>query len=241
MTGLEFALVSVIVALGACLQGTIGFGMGIFSAPLLILVEPSLVPGPMLLLGTTLMIAILLKERAALDVRGAGWALVGRVPGSLIGAALVVVVDQSFLSLFLAAVVLVGAAGTAQGWVPHPTRKALLLAGATSGVMGTATSVGAPPMALVWQSSASSAMRASMSAFLLVGAIMSLMALAAFGALSPETFKLAGGLVPAVGVGFLLSLVWSGRVNQRGVRRGAIVVSIAGAAAIISQQVVNLW
>jgi uncharacterized membrane protein YfcA len=241
VTGEELVLASVIVAIGACLQGTVGFGMGIFCAPLLILVEPSLVPGPMLLFGTTLMVAILVKERASLDVRGAGWALVGRLPGSLVGAGLVALLSQSFLALFLAAVVLLGAAGTARGWIPDPSRKALVLAGATSGVMGTATSVGAPPMALVWQSSASAAMRASMSAFLLVGAVMSLVALAVFGELTLGSFELAVGLLPAIAVGFLLSLVASGRVNQRGVRLVAITVSIGGATAIIVQQLLTLW
>ncbi len=241
MTGAELAIASAIVAIGACLQGTVGFGMGIFCAPLLILVEPSLVPGPMLLFGTTLMVAILIKERASLDVRGAGWALVGRLPGSLLGAGLVVLVSQSFLALFLAGVVLVGAAGTAHGWIPDPSRKALVIAGATSGVMGTATSVGAPPMALVWQSSASSAMRASMSAFLLVGAMMSLAALALFGELTLGSLELAVGLLPAIAAGFLLSLVAAGRVDKKGVRLMAIMVSIGGATAIIVQQLLRLW
>lgn len=234
-------LASLIVAIGSALQGTIGFGMGVFSAPLLILLEPSLIPGPMLLFGTTLMLAIVIRERQALDVRGAGWALAGRLPGSLIGAGLVAVLAQVFLSLFLALVVLVGAAGTARGWIPQPSRKVLLAAGATSGVMGTATSVGAPPMALVWQSSEGPAMRSTMSAFLLVGALMSLASLAVVGVLTLDSFVMAAQLLPAVGLGFLISLFASGRVSRAGMRLVAISVSIGGALAIIGQQLVQLF
>ncbi len=240
MTIEQTLLASVIVAIGAMLQGTVGFGMGIFSAPLLILVEPTLVPGPMLLIGTALMIAVLVKERVSLDVRGATWALAGRLPGSLVGGLLVVLVSQSALSVFLAVVVLFGATATARGWIPHPSRKVLVTAGVTSGIMGTATSVGAPPMALVWQSSRAPAMRATMSAFLLVGALMSLASLAAFGVLTSGTFRTAAALLPAIGVGYLVSLVPAGRVNQRILRRAAIAISVLGAVTIIVQELISL-
>jgi uncharacterized membrane protein YfcA len=207
---------------------------------LLILVEPTLVPGPMLLMGTALMVAVLIKDRISLDLRGATWALVGRLPGSLIGALLVVAVSQSALSIFLAVVVLFGATATARGWVPRPTRTVLVTAGATSGIMGTATSVGAPPMAVVWQSSGGPTMRATMSAFLLVGAIMSLVSLTLFGALTTETVLTAASLLPAIVVGYLLSAVLVGRVDERMLRTVAITVSVLGALTIIVQQVVSL-
>lgn len=240
MTADQILIASVIVAIGAILQGTAGFGMGIFSAPLLILVEPTLVPGPMLLVGTALMIAVAVRERVSLDVRGATWALAGRLPGSLVGGLLVVLVSQSVLSVFLAVVVLFGATATARGWIPHPSRKVLVAAGVTSGIMGTATLVGAPPMALVWQSSRASAMRATMSAFLLVGALMSLASLAVFGVLTAQIFMTAATLLPGIVVGYLVSLVLAGHVNQRMLRRLAIVISVLGAVTIIVQELISL-
>ena len=57
------------------------------------------------------------------------------------------------LAIVLAGVVLLGVVLTSLGWIPVPRRRNLVLAGAASGVLGTATAIGGPPMALVWQGS----------------------------------------------------------------------------------------
>ena len=56
-----------------------------------------------------------------------------------------------------------------------------MLAGATSGVLGTATSIGGPPMALVWQNSSGPKLRGTMSGFFLVGSVLSIAVLAITG------------------------------------------------------------
>ncbi len=54
----------------------------------------------------------------------------------------------------------------------------MVLAGAASGVLGTATAIGGPPMALVWQRNTGARLRGTMSGFFLVGSVMSIAALA---------------------------------------------------------------
>ena len=61
-----------------------------------------------------------------------------------------------------------------------------MLAGATSGVLGTATSIGGPPMALVWQRSTGARLRGTMSGFFLIGSVMSIGVLALTGAVDAE-------------------------------------------------------
>ena len=56
-----FLLATTAVALGALIQGTIGFGLGLFAAPLLILIDPRLVPGPILVSSAVL--TVLLARR----------------------------------------------------------------------------------------------------------------------------------------------------------------------------------
>ena len=48
MTVPEFAAATVVMALGSVLQGSIGFGLALFAAPLLALIDPHLAPGPLL-------------------------------------------------------------------------------------------------------------------------------------------------------------------------------------------------
>ena len=47
-TGLIVAA-AVIMAIGCALQAAVGFGFALFSAPLLLLIDPRFVPGPILL------------------------------------------------------------------------------------------------------------------------------------------------------------------------------------------------
>ncbi|APU14752.1 hypothetical protein [Actinoalloteichus fjordicus] len=72
MSGVEFAIAGLAVLLGAALQGTIGLGLGMVSGPILALLDPTLVPGPLLMLATLLTLTVVLRERAALDLAGTG-------------------------------------------------------------------------------------------------------------------------------------------------------------------------
>ena len=74
-----------------------------------------------------------------------------------------------------------------------------MLAGATSGVLGTATAIGGPPMALVWQRKSGARLRGTMSGFFLVGSVMSIAALAATGAVDGHTLWGVRGADPRRG------------------------------------------
>src|SRR5687768_7921335 len=84
----SLAAIVAIATVGALVQGTIGFGLAVFSAPLLTLIEPRMVPGPLLLATFVLTLLVVLRDRQAIDLAGVKWALVGRVPGVLLGAGL---------------------------------------------------------------------------------------------------------------------------------------------------------
>ena len=103
------------------------------------------------MVATLVTLIVVIREREAIDLSGTGWALVGRVPGTIAGALLLAALPHRALALLLAAVVLGGVVLTSSGWIPAPRRRNVVLAGATSGLLGTATSIGGPPMALVWQ------------------------------------------------------------------------------------------
>lgn len=237
MTGVELALVATALVVGGCMQGSLGFGLGMLAGPVMVLVDPTLVPGTLLLLATALTAVAVVVERAHLDLRGAGWAVAGRVPGTVAGAALVAVLSARALSLTLAAVVLVGALVAARGWSPLPTAPALVVAGAASGVMGTATSIGGPPMALVWQRSRGAQLRGTMSAFFLVGCLMSVLALVMVGAIDSTTVLRAGTLAPFALGGYAASRLLNAHLDRGRLRAAALAVSVVGALVVLVQQV----
>ncbi|MFC5929406.1 sulfite exporter TauE/SafE family protein [Cryobacterium melibiosiphilum] len=236
MTGLEIAIIAVAIVAASALQASIGFGMGMLAAPVIGLIDPTLLPGTVIMLAVLLTAAVALKERSHLDLRGAGWALVGRIPGSLIGAWLVFVLPASGLAWAVAVVVLGGVVMALSGWAPVPNRVSLITAGAASGVMGTATSIGGAPMALIWQRSRGPQLRGTMSAFFLVGSSISLIALAALGTVTPATLQLAAWMVPAVLVGYVLSRFVNRFLNHRRLRMTALAASALGAVLLIGAQ-----
>jgi uncharacterized membrane protein YfcA len=176
---------------------------------------------------------VTVRERTAIDLTGTGWALVGRVPGTIAGALLLTAIPEGALAILIACVVLLGVVLTSLGWVPLPRRRNLVLAGATSGVLGTATAIGGPPMALVWQNSSGPKLRGTMSGFFLVGSVLSIAVLAITGAVHAETFRTCALLVPAMLAGYLLSRRVNGLLNPKRQRWTAITMSAVGAAFLI--------
>ncbi|WP_111511469.1 sulfite exporter TauE/SafE family protein [Mycobacterium kyogaense] len=235
-----YCVLAVAIFLASALQASIGFGMGMFAAPIVALVEPALIPGTLIMVATLVTLIVVVREREAIDLSGTGWALVGRVPGTIAGALLLAALPHRALSLMLAAVVLGGVILTSSGWIPAPRRRNVVIAGATSGLLGTATSIGGPPMALVWQRNSGSRLRGTMSGFFLVGSVMSLIVLSVTGAVDERTWRGFAVLVPAAVAGYLLSMVVNRHLNPARLRRVAIVVSAMGAALLIGRELLAM-
>ena len=237
MSVTAYSVIAVAILFASCLQASIGFGMGMLAAPVVALVDPSLIPGTLIMLASLVTLMVVIRERTAIDVRGTGWALVGRVPGTVAGALLLAAMPERALALAIAGVVLAGVLVTSLGWAPTPRRRNLVLAGATSGVLGTATSIGGPPMALVWQRSTGAELRGTMSGFFLIGSMLSIGMLSLTGSIDGDTWRWFAFLVPVTVVGYALSR-WANRLlNQQRQRWTAIAVSAAGAVVLVVQQV----
>ncbi|AWT56937.1 sulfite exporter TauE/SafE family protein [Mycolicibacterium smegmatis] len=239
MTVAGYAVVAAAILLASCMQASIGFGMGMLAAPVVAIVDPALIPGTLIMLATAVTLLVVIRERESIDLSGTGWALLGRVPGTVLGALLLMALPEKALAFALAAVVLTGVAVTSLGWMPAPNRRNLVLAGATSGVLGTATAIGGPPMALVWQNSTGARLRGTMSGFFLVGSVLSLAVLAATGAIDRHTLVMFALLIPAVAVGYALSRWVNRHLDRNRQRRAAIAISTLGAVILIVRQLMG--
>lgn len=233
-----YALVSVAVVVAGCLQGSIGFGMGMVAAPVVAIVDPGLLPGMLIMLAAVLTLIVTVRERDSINLSGAGWALFGRVPGTVAGVLLVALLPHRWLALLLGGVVLCGVASAIGGWSPEPTRRATVLAGAASGMLGTATSIGGPPMALLWQGSTGARLRGTMSTFFLIGSVMSLSGLVLAGQVGVATLRVTLWFLPATLAGYLLSRYVNRFMSRARLRATAIVASLAGATALIVDQLI---
>jgi len=227
----DYVLIGLAVFMAASLQASIGFGMGMLAAPIIALVDPGLLPATIIMLALLVTVMVTARERSELDLRGAGWALVGRIPGSLCGAWLVAVLPGESLSWLVAGTVVVGVLLAFFGWTPPPRRFNLVTAGAASGIMGTATSIGGAPMALVWQGHHGARLRGTMSAFFMVGSAVSLAALAVAGAITPRILLLVAWMLPAALAGYAVSRFLNRFLDAK--RQRVLALSASGLGAVL--------
>lgn len=228
---LTVVAVAVIVLVAALVQGAVGYGFGLLAAPLLVLVEPALVPVPTILAAFTLGLLGVAGDRGSVDWSGVGWALLGRVPGTALGVAAVTLLPGPAFTVVVALSVLLGVVLSVSAWSPRPTRVALVVAGVVSGTVGTASSIGGPPVALLYQSSPGPEVRATMAAFFVVGSLMSLVGLGVAGGVDGEALRLSAAILPLVVTGWVVSRWVRHRLDQGWTRPA--VLSVAAVAAVL--------
>ncbi len=234
VSGTELAVCLVVVALGAFVQGSLGFGINLIVAPVIAVLVPDAVPGGIVLLSLPLTVTMVLREHHHVDRRGVAWVMIGRLPGAVIGAAIVVLVAPDVLTALIGLAIL-AAVGLS---IVHPhvavTRATASAAGLTAGVMGTAAAIDGPPLALLYQNHRSEAIRATLATCFVLGTLMSAVALVAAGELRWEQVVFTIELLPALGIGLLASLWGVRHLDGRSLRPAVLTfAAIAGAVAVI--------
>ena len=74
------------------MQASIGFGMGMLAADRGDR-RSGLIPGTLIMLATIVTLLVVLREQH-IDLAGTGWALAGRVPGTIAGALLLMALPE---------------------------------------------------------------------------------------------------------------------------------------------------
>jgi uncharacterized membrane protein YfcA len=223
------------LVVGATVQGLVGLGLGLVAAPVAMLLEPGLMPDLLLWLALFLPVATLAREHAEIDWRGLGWSLAARVPGTVVGVALVASFSTDALGVVVALTVLTAVLLTARAVVVPVTRGTLLGAGFASGITGTASSIGGPPLAILLQHRSPRQIRTTLAVYFLVGASMSLAGLAVAGRHEPDGLVAALLLTPCLLVGLGLARLLHGTVPRDRVRAAILVVCASSALVLLAR------
>ncbi len=226
------AVAGLAVALGGLVQSGAGLGLGLVAAPVVTLVAPALMPGSMLVTGAMLPLLVLARDVRHIDWPGVSWALAGRLAGTLAGVWVVAHLPQRALTVVVAVVVLLVVAVTVAGWAVPRNRWTLLGAGVVSGTTGTSTSIGGPPVALLYTDGTGPQVRATLSVFFFAGNTVAVTALALSGHLPGR--DLATGLVFLLlaGAGFAAAARLR-RFLDAGWIRTAVLALAAGSAIVL--------
>lgn len=222
-----------VVTFASTVQGAVGFGLGMLAAPLLALIDPSLVPVPLLSSALCLTLSMAYRERRAISFREIGWALLGRIPGTALGASAMLVASERAISILVGVVVFIAVGLISTGASLRRNRSTLLGAGVMSGFMSTTTSIGGPPVAALYHDAKGTELRATMSGFFVVGLTMSLAALAIVGRIDGEDLRATLWLVPGAFLGFGISSRIIPYLDRGYTRKAVLVVSALAGVSVI--------
>ena len=231
---MEILLVGgICVVLAALVQGTLGLGLSLVAAPVVALLDPSLMPGGMLVLGMVMPALTLAHEWRHVAWRQAGWLTGARVVTTPLGVMVLGWLSARAIGAVVGVVVLAAVGLTAWRLEVRATRRNLVIAGAVAGVSGTAASIGGPPAAVVLQHEHGSRLRATLAAFFLIGSMVSLVALAVGGQLTVHQVAYGASWIPALAVGFGLAIPLQKRIRGPWLRRAVLLVAAVSSIVVV--------
>ncbi|MFG3248867.1 sulfite exporter TauE/SafE family protein [Streptomyces sp. NPDC048187] len=233
MSAQMLAVLAVAVAVAAFVQGSSGLGFALIVAPVAGFVDPGLVPVFVLASMIPLNLYVAWRERASLDLRGAGWITGARLAATPAGLALLWLIPERDLGLFVGVSTVLAAVVSLAAPTFAPGRAAYVGAGAVTGLTETATGVGGPPLALVYQHRPPAELRSTVAACFLVGEVASLVLLFATEKAAPAELGRAALLLPATAVGAWLSRLVHHRLDARRMRLFVLVFALVSGLVLM--------
>jgi len=236
----SFSFIAVLITGSAFLQGVGGVGFTMFVAPIALMVFPELVPGPLLTLGGLVTFLTAAREHHHIMWPATKLALTGRVLGTAIAIFILSYLSLMLLNIVFAGLILVAVALSVSGLKISPTRVNLGIAGLFSGVMGTLTSVGAPPLAIAMQHSSPANIRATIGSILALGSMVSIIGLAFANNYGVVELALTISMIPFLFFGFWLSNHARGLVSGPTLRKALLMFCTISALSLILKTIFGL-
>lgn len=227
----QAAIIFAIVIFASVVQFGLGMGFGLTAAPLLALLDPMLVPAPTLMIGMITSGWGAWRERGRIDWPEVGTASLGRLIGVALATAILTgLATRETFSLIFGLMIGAAVGLSVIGLRLKFSRSSLVGMALLSGLMGTIPSVGAPPLAILYQDRSAAAARPTLAAFFAIGCAMSLTGLFVSGWAGWRDFGLAALMVPAMILGAVMARRLDGRFDRR---YRPLLLGIAGSAAAV--------
>ena len=228
-----FLILSATVFVAAFVQGAIGIGFALIVAPVFGILAPEYLPVTLLILMLPLNVHVAWRERGDIDRPGAGWITLGRFFGTFAGLWMLAALSGSQLGLAVGWFTVIAAAVALLAPRFDPNRPAALGVGLFTGVTETATGIGGPPLALLYQHAAGPVLRSTVATCFFVGEVISLVALAVMGMLQLSQASAALMLMPAVLAGSALSRLTHAQISGKALRYGVLIFAVVSGCFLI--------
>lgn len=232
---MQAVLAAAVLMAASAVQGSVGFGAALLAAPVLLLIHPAFAPGPILVSNLVLTLLVVRREWSFVDFGSLRFLAGGRLLGTLLAAVALANLSQALFDLVFGTLVLIAVALSLPRGGFRRSPRNLTVAGVASGLMGTLSSIGGPPVALVYQGVDPPRFRATLGVLLVLGASMSIAAAWAVGRFGDTEVMLAGVLIPAAFGGFWLSRFGIRWMNGPRVRMAVLVLSSLAGLAVLAR------
>lgn len=203
LSAFELILCTFIMAMGSALQASVGFGIALFVVPLLALVNPALIPGPMLLASLFLAGIMAVRGQGAIDQKNLNHVFIGLILGTVAGALGLMFIPTKHLPTLFGLLILVAVAFSVMGIDIPFKRRNLIAVGTVSGIMGTMAGIHGPPIALLYQRMAADKVRATLAFYFIIAYSIALVALYLVRLFGTRELVLGLSLAPGVVIGYL--------------------------------------
>lgn len=232
---LPYIFLGLIIVIGSTVQGVIGFGLGTISTPIIALLKPELVPTVVLCLAFVIACTTLHKSWSETDWKMVLYSCLARLPGTFLAAWALAILSTNSLQVFIGCAVIFTMVLSSLGWTPKINVTNTIVAGAASGFLGTSTSIGGPPMALLMKTFNPTKARGTLSATFVVGSLISLATLGIGGQITTYQLKAAVFYLPLAVLGLLAANYFNRFVDRQLLNRLVIIISISASVVLIVQ------
>jgi len=241
MTTTSIIIIGTIVAfLGGITQGLTGFGFGLVSIPILILLLPPIVVVPVItIISIVMTIVILYEARRHIQIKRIIPLIIAGICGLPFGVYILKTLNPDILKIIIGFIIIAFSLAQLVGYrrKVHHEKLAFLPIGFISGLLNTSTALSGPPVILFFtnQDIKKEVFRANIVAYFTIVNVFSIVVLILNDLVSHTVIKYSLIFFPPMIAGAVIGIKLSRKVNETLFRKIAlIIVSIAGLVSIIS-------
>jgi len=236
LSSIDLIIVLLTSAAGAIVQGSAGIGLGLVASPVLLSVDPSFGPGPLLLGGLVIGARHITAEWEDLDRPTLRRSLIGLPVGGVAGLAVLRVMAPDTLSLMIGLLICAAAVFLLSGVNVNRTSGSDLLTGAASAFTSITAALPGPPLVIGLADLQPKALRCTVSVFVAVTSAFAFVGLMVIGRFGSHEATLLALMVPGLLVGVVVSRWTRPLLDRHWFRPGILLLSLAGGAALVINQ-----
>ena len=236
MSAVELVLAIAAVAGGAIVQGSVGVGLSLVAAPALVAIDPTFIPGPLVIVGQVVGIRHIIVEGRHIDWQAIRHALWGLPVGIVGGLAVFELVPERVRTILIGALVAGSALILLAGFRLRQTRRTEIAGGLTCSFGAMAAALPGAPLGICFSEMRPPVLRSTSSTYILFVGAVGIGLLAARGSFGLHELRLVGYAVPGMFIGLAISRVVRPFLDRTWFRPAVLSVALAGGLALIIGQ-----